>query len=116
MLGRELDLEDSTLTHIDHDIRGLKDKAFKVLMTWYERAPEATTKDKLVDALLELRRKDIADDIAAMEWRKGIGICVFGCEEYCLENCYVRFQQGLNKPIWIAFPIWIIVCINRACF
>ena len=69
MLGRELDLEDSTLTHINHDIRGLKDKAFKVLMTWYERAPEATTKDKLVDALRELRRKDIADDIADMEWR-----------------------------------------------
>ena len=67
MLGRELDLEDSTLTHINHDIRGLKDKAFKVLMTWYERAPEATTKDKLVDALRELRRKDIADDIADME-------------------------------------------------
>ena len=82
MLGRHLDLEDSTLTHIGHDIRALKDKAFKVLMTWYERAPEATTKDKLVDALRELRRKDIADDIADMEWvTSQPGICVFGCSK-----------------------------------
>ena len=67
MLGRELDFENSTLIHIDHDMRALKDKAFKVLMTWYERAPEAATKDKLLYALRELRRKDIADDIADME-------------------------------------------------
>ena len=67
MLGLELGLENSTLTHIDYDIRALKDKPFKVLMTWYEKAPKAATKDKLMDALRELRRNDIADDIVDMK-------------------------------------------------
>ena len=67
MLGRELDLGNSTLEHIDHDMKALKDKGFKVLMTWYERAKETATKDKLLYALRELPRKDIADNIANME-------------------------------------------------
>ena len=69
MLARFLGLEYCVIEEIDrYGYAKYKEKAHQALRKWQRKSGENATKQVLIDALEDVRRKDIADDLRDM-WR-----------------------------------------------
>ena len=67
MLGRFLGLEQCAIEEIDrYGYAKYKEKAHHVLRKWQKRSGENATKEVLIEALEDVQRKDIADDLRNM--------------------------------------------------
>ena len=65
-LGRELKLThgDAEIENIDADNPNVKEKAYQVLVKWYEEnGRSCATKEKLCEALHEIKKKSLAERI-----------------------------------------------------
>lgn len=62
-LGRKLELSPGLLDGIDHDFRQVKEKTLQMLSRWKERKGDDATGQILADALVNIHRRDVAEDL-----------------------------------------------------
>ncbi|XP_046860450.1 uncharacterized protein LOC124453671 [Xenia sp. Carnegie-2017] len=62
-LGRRLELSPGLLDGIDHDFRQVKEKTLQMLSRWKERKGDDATGQILADALVNIHRRDVAEDL-----------------------------------------------------
>ena len=62
-LGRALNIREAPLSNVDEENKHIKDKCYAVITIWQRALGKEATKGRFVDALLAIRRKDIAEKL-----------------------------------------------------
>ena len=63
-LGRKLNVTDAAIENIDEECRSVEEKAYKVLLKWYqERGQARATKEVLCKALVAVKKVSIAEKL-----------------------------------------------------
>ena len=99
MLGRFLGLEHCAIEEIDrYGYAKYKEKAHHVLRKWQKRSGENATKEVLIEALEDVQRKDIADDLRNM-WRNNAYRCYITMTIYpgTILLTWIKFNPDIDK-------------------
>ena len=62
-LARALNIREAPLSNVDEENKHIKDKCYAVITIWQRALGKEATKGRFVDALLAIRRKDIAEKL-----------------------------------------------------
>ena len=62
-MGRALKIREAVLSNVDEENKHNKDKCYAVITIWQRALGKEAIKGRFVDALLVIRRKDIAEKL-----------------------------------------------------